>query len=163
MLNWLPLSAIAVIFLPSTTRLTWVSRPSQCAVGPSLKSKEEWCLVNTHSATLVVGFPGRVHHCCLDPPLRSLNISCATCRKSPSEGNPSQSGQMCHTQNTCVSYIGNCPLLWSCIDSILLFVQTRTFPIHQTWGLVGTAPLPQKWPPSSRCGISPVLIPVEVC
>ena len=146
MLTWLPLLAKAVTSLPSTTRLTRVSRPTQCAVGPSLKSNEEQCIVTTHATTSVAGFLGWVP-CCLDPPLGSLNVPCATCGKSPSEGNPSQNGQMRQTQNTCVPYIENGPLLGSCACSVLLFDQTQAFPTHETWDLEGTAPLPQEWPP----------------
>ena len=123
-----------------------VSGPSQCAVGPSLKSKEEWQVVITHTTTLVVGFLGQVP-CCSDPPLMSLNVPCATCRKSPGEDNPSQSGQMCNTQNTCVPYIGNGPSRGSCTRSTLLFDQTWAFLTCKTQGLVGTVTLPQEWPP----------------
>ena len=77
-------------------------------------------------------------------PLRSLNVPCATCGKSPSEGNPFQSGQMHHTQNTCVPYVENGPLFGSCTYSTVLSDQAQEFLPHETQGLMGTASLPQE-------------------
>ena len=135
-LTWLLLSAKVVTSLPSTTRLTRVFGPTQCAVGPSLKSKEEWQVATTCTATSVTSFLGWMPCCGQNLPLRSLNVPGATYGKSPGEGNPSQSGQMHHTQRTCVPYVGNGPSLWSCACSTLLFDQTQAFPTHETQGLV---------------------------
>ena len=83
----------------------------------------------------------------LDLPLRSLNVPGAICGKSPGEGNPSQSGQMHHTQSTCIPYIGNGPWLGSCAHSTLPFDQTRAFPtwVWQEWLLFLKTGHPSNW------------------
>ena len=69
-------------------RLTRVSGPTQCAVGPSLKSKEAWWVMATHAVTSVaVGFMGWAP-CFLDLPLWNLNAPYAMHKKSHSVDNP---------------------------------------------------------------------------
>ena len=56
MFTWLPLSAKALISHPSTTKPTRVLGPTQCAIGPSLKSEEAQHVVATcaHEASLLL-------------------------------------------------------------------------------------------------------------
>ena len=86
-------------FLPSTMRHTRVSRPTQCTVGPSVKSEEvqPWLL---HVQLLLWQvFWGR----CLvipDLPLWSLNATYAMLGRFHGEGSPLQNDPLCHTQST---------------------------------------------------------------
>ena len=107
MFTWLPLSAKALISHTSTTRLTRVSGPTQCAVGPLLKSEEVWHMVAMCAVTSVVRFFwGRCLRF-LDQPLWSLNAPCAKCRKSHSVDNPWQIGQSHHTRSISIPLVGS--------------------------------------------------------
>ena len=86
-----------LISCPSTTRLTRVSGLTQCAVGPSAKSKEAWHVVATCAVTSAEGLLGWVPSI-VDPPLWSLNAPCAKYGRSHDADNFPQNGPLCHTQ-----------------------------------------------------------------
>ena len=85
--------------MPLDLRLTRVSGPTQCMVGPQAKSEEVRHIVTTCMVNSSGAFWGWVPSF-VDLPLWSLNAPCAKHKKSPNEDNPLQSDLSLHTQSS---------------------------------------------------------------
>ena len=126
-----------------------LSGPSQCVVGPSLKSEEAWHIVATCAITPARDLLGQVASF-VDPPPWSLNAPHAKLRRFHSEGNPLQNGLLHHTQSIGIPPAGSGSWLESFWHLTPQSDQTQEVLHLKPLDQAGTALHLQGWQPSPR-------------